>query len=44
MQEPSNIAAGLTAPAALRSAVTDLGVDWQHRPLQPEPGLGALLA
>lgn len=44
MQESSNIAAGLTAPAALRSAVTDLGVDWQHRPLQPEPGLAALLA
>jgi hypothetical protein len=30
--------------AALRSAVTALGVDWQYRPLEPEPGLAALLA
>ena len=44
MQEPSNIAAGLTASAALRSTVTALGVEWQYRPLEPEPGLAALLA
>lgn len=28
---------------ALRAAITALGVDWQQCPLQPEPGLAALL-
>ncbi|WP_370682554.1 cupin domain-containing protein [Comamonas sp. GB3 AK4-5] len=28
----------------LRASVTALGVDWQQRPLRPEPGLAALLA
>ena len=36
--------AGLTVQPEWQAAVAALGVDWQHRPLQPEPGLAALLA
>lgn len=36
--------ADLTDSAALLNAITALGVDWQQRPLQPEPALAALLA
>lgn len=34
----------LSSNPELLDAITALGVDWQHRPLQPEPGLAALLA
>lgn len=44
MRTPVASDADLTANAALLHAVAALGVDWQRRPLQPEPALAALLA
>lgn len=44
MRAPSAPVTDLTSNPALRAAVTALGVDWEYRPLQAEPGLAALLA
>lgn len=44
MHAPSAPATDLTSNPQLRAAVTALGVDWEYRPLQAEPGLAALLA
>ena len=44
MRAPSAPATDLTSNPQLRAAVTALGVDWEYRPLQAEPGLAALLA